>query len=130
MQQNGMRTWYDNVFSMKKKEAAADSVIIAKLRLRLLGQAFEIFKTETQKLTQMIKNEQRAADMVASKYNLRTKRMIFNAILAYKTTFSKSRMCLGVLLKKIDLWRLKKAYRTWTDNVHAEITDTLIEETN
>jgi hypothetical protein len=115
---------------MKTKEAAADSVIVAKLRLRLLGQAFQIFKTEAQKLTQMMKNEQRAADMVATKYNLRTKKMIFNAILAYATTYEKARMCLGVLFKKIDLWRLKKAYRTWTDNVHAEITDTLIEETN
>lgn len=115
---------------MKTKEAAADSVIVAKLRLRLLGQAFQIFKTEAQKLTQMMKNEQRAADMVATKYNLRTKKMIFNAILAYTTTYEKARMCLGVLFKKIDLWRLKKAYRTWTDNVHAEITDTLIEETN
>lgn len=43
--------------------------------------------------------------MVISKYNLRSKRMIFNAMLAYKTTFQKSQHSMAVLFNKIELWR-------------------------
>jgi len=35
----------------------------------------------------MAKNEERSQQMVKFKYNLRTKRMIYNAWTAYKNTF-------------------------------------------
>jgi len=68
MQLNGIRTWKDRVSLMIRKESVVDDTIIRKMRLRLLRQAFNTYKEQTKRMTQMLKNETRADELVVTRY--------------------------------------------------------------
>jgi len=68
MQLNGIRTWKDRVSLMIRKESVVDDTIIRKMRLRFLRQAFNTYKEQTKRMTQMLKNETRADELVVTRY--------------------------------------------------------------
>ena len=70
----------------------------------------------------MLKNETRADELVVTRYQMRTKREIYNAFLAFTSTFHKAKTNLGILFKKV--------FQIWVENTHATVQDLMIEETS
>ena len=126
----GMRTWKESVDHKTSKEAVVDSVIIQRLRLRFLRQAFDLYKERTQRLRQMERNEARADFMIAEKLDKRLIRKVWNAWNAYKHTYSACRCHQGILISKIELWMRKRAWRIWKQQGYQKATELLIVETD
>lgn len=61
----GIRTWKESVDHKTSKEATVDGVVIQKIRLRFLRQAFDRYRDRTRQLAQMERNEQRADAMIS-----------------------------------------------------------------
>jgi hypothetical protein len=56
--------WKESVDHKTSKETTVDVVVIQKMRLRLLRQAFYLYRDRTRQLAQMERNEQRADAMI------------------------------------------------------------------
>lgn len=126
----GMRRWHENVATQQRKESAVDNQIIYKMRLRILKQAFKAYRDAAKQMTQMIKNETRAAEVITGRLNMRTKRSIFNAFLAYTNTFQRARYGVDVIARKIEIWLQRRGFRKWCGQTQAKSEMMLIEQTN
>jgi len=55
-----MRTWHENVSLQQRKEDTVGTQFFTKMRLRILRQAFDMYRDTAKRMSQMIKNEARS----------------------------------------------------------------------
>jgi hypothetical protein len=60
---------------------------------------------------------------------MRNKRKIFNALLAYKTSFQKASRGIHVLARKMDLWLQRRGFKKWHMQNGTKIAHLLIANT-
>jgi len=123
-----LRQWHDNIALTQTKEDRS-GFIIKRMRARLVKQAFQIYKKRTAELRQDLKSEERMKHFMIT-VEERRKRRAFNALCVYRKLFCQAKTYWSILFTKMDLWRKRRAYRTWVKNSYAVGEDSLKDQQN
>jgi len=89
--------------------------VFSRYRLRLLKEAFEIYK-EFNKRERQRSTNRTSAECLRQTLEVRTLRRVFNAHCAYVHTHKAAKRKLSKALWKIDHWQLERTMKTWKDN--------------
>ena len=108
----GISRWHKVTRSMRTMEQSGARVIIDILRNFYCRQGFRLYRDGVTAIVTLERLDAKCNHYLATKI-LRKKRVMFNAILKFWSTFDDQTQKLGVLLNNLTVWTKRNAIKKW-----------------